>query len=166
MIRVALDLRRTSLVAFDEQSHARPRERHPRGEKQRLAGDDLLGLPHIRHDRFVGLSRAGTDAGERERRAHQLQEAATPDRIEPFRRVLRKLPMEELLELRCLGYRFKAPPVIAPASALEFGTKCLDVVGYGHVRVYRWQVEQLVLPRMLYSLTSWGPRTDCGTVGR
>ena len=58
MIRVAFDLRRPALVALDEQARRVAAERHRGGEEERLAGDELLRLPHVRDDRLVGLPRA------------------------------------------------------------------------------------------------------------
>ena len=84
---------------------------------------------------FVRLARAGADAGQRQRRAHQLQEAAAADRVEPLRGVLRKLAVQEFLELGRLGDRFEAAPVFAAARALELGAERLDVVRIAHERV-------------------------------
>ena len=81
MQRVAFDLRRPALVAFDEQPGRDAAERHRGREEERPAGDDLLGLPDVRDDLFGRLARARGDAGERERRAHQLQERSPRDRI-------------------------------------------------------------------------------------
>ena len=127
MIGIALDLGRPSFVVLDQQADAGAGKRHRRGEEQRLARDELLGLPDVRHDQLVRLARAGAHAGQRQRGAHQLQEAAAADRIEPLRRVLRELAVEEFLELGRLGERFEAAPVLAAARAVEPRAERLDV---------------------------------------
>ena len=72
-----------------------------------LPGTIFLGLAHVRDDLLVRLPGAGADAGQRQRGAHQLQEAAAADRIEPLRGVLRELAMEEFLEFGGLGQRLR-----------------------------------------------------------
>ena len=103
MIGIAFDLGRAALVALDQQAGGDAAERHGGGEEQRLAGHDVLRLPHVRHDQLVGLARAAGDPGQRQRRAHQLQEAATADRVVPLRGVRRELAVEEVLELGRFG---------------------------------------------------------------
>ena len=61
MIRVAFDLRRPALVAFDEQPGRDAAERHRRREEERLAGDELFGLPDVGDDLFRRLARARTE---------------------------------------------------------------------------------------------------------
>ena len=78
-------------------------ERHRRGEEQRLAGHDVLGLPHVGDDVLVGLAGAAGHAGQRQRGAHQLEELAPADRVGPLRRVRGELAVQVLLELRRLG---------------------------------------------------------------
>jgi hypothetical protein len=66
---------------------------------------------------------------ERERGAHQFQEAAAPDRIEPLRGVLREFAVQEFLELGGLRQRFEAAPVLpslvpssrARSASMSFG---------------------------------------------
>jgi hypothetical protein len=135
MIRVAFDLRRAALVALHEEADARSRKRHRRRVEERLAGDELLGLAHVRHDLLARLPRARADAGKRERRAHQLEEAAPADRVQPLRRVLRKFAVQELLELGRLGDRFEAAPVLAPAGRFQLVAKRRQVVVFSHVRI-------------------------------
>src|SRR5262249_35053273 len=82
---------------------------------------------HVRNDQLVGLARAGADAGQRERGAHQLQEAAAADRVEPLRCVLRKFAVEERREFGRLSQRFEAAPVLPPTRALEASAKGGDI---------------------------------------
>ena len=121
MIGVALDLGRPALVALDQQPGGDAAERHRGGEEQRLARDDVLGLPHVGDDQLVGLAGAAGDAGQRQRRAHQLQEAAAADRVVPLRGVGRELAVEELLELGRLGDGLEAAPVLRAVGGLQPG---------------------------------------------
>ena len=127
MIGVAFDLGRPALVALDEQPGRDAAERHRGGEEQRLAGDDLFGLPDVGNDQLVRLARAGRGAGQRHRRAHQLQEAAAADRVEPLGRLARELAVQELLELGRLGQLVEAPPVPACRRLLQPGADCLQI---------------------------------------
>ena len=122
MIGVAFDLRRPAFVALDEEADAGAGKRHRRRVEERLAGHQLFGLPHVGNDLLVRLPRAGADAGQRQRRAHQLQEAAAADRIEPLRGVLRELAMQEFLELGRLGDALRG---------------CASTRGRGCLRVWR-----------------------------
>ena len=127
MLRVAFDLRRTAFVALDEQPCAGAGKRHRGRVEERLARNEFLGLAHVRHQLLGRLARARADAGKRQRRAHQLQEAAAAHRVEPLGRVLRELAVQEFLELGRLGDRLEAAPVLAPARAFEPGAKRVDV---------------------------------------
>ena len=98
--------------------------RHRRREEQRPARDDLLGLPDVRDDVFFGLAGAGADAGERERRAHQLQELAAAGRVGELRGLRRELPLHVLAELRRVGQFLEAAPV---GAALEAGQSRANV---------------------------------------
>ena len=110
VIGVSLDLGGPTLVALDQKTRGDAAERHGGGEEHRLAGHQLLGLPHVGHDELVGLTRAGRDAGQRQRRAHQLEESAPAHRVGPLRGVGRELAVEEFLELGRLGDGFEAAP--------------------------------------------------------
>ena len=50
MIGVAFDLRRAALVALDQEADAGPGKRHRRRVEERLARNQLLGLPDVRND--------------------------------------------------------------------------------------------------------------------
>ena len=119
MIGVAFGLRGASFVAFDQQARGDAAERHGRREEQRTAGDFFFGLANVRDDQLIGLNRAGrAHAGQRQRRTHQLEERTTADRIDPLGGVLGELAMEVLLELRRIGERLEAAPVLlAPGAA-------------------------------------------------
>src|SRR5947209_3539010 len=81
-------------------------------------------------------------SAERERRAHELQELAAADRVEPGGRLGRVLAGEERLQRRRVGQLLEAPPP--------------DAAGLAH----RWHVSQLVSCvafMILYSVTSFRP---------
>ena len=119
MIGIAFDLRRPAFVAFDQQARADAAVRHRGREKQRLAGNFFFGLADVRDDQFLRLHRARGDAGQRHRRAHQLQEVAAADRIEPLRGVARELAMQVVLELRRLGDFVEAAPHVRRPAAIS-----------------------------------------------
>ena len=110
MHRVALDLRRASLVAFHQQAGGHAAERHRGGVEERLARDQLFGLLHVRDDLFLRLLRARRDAGERERRAHQFQKRAARDRIGDRLDLRGELVIEPRLERRVACLLLEAPP--------------------------------------------------------
>ena len=142
VIGVAFELGRTPHVAFGQQARADAAERHRRGKEQRLARDDVFRLTNVGDDELVGLSRAGGGAGQRDRGAHQLQESAPPDGIEPLGGLRRKLAVQELAEFVGLGQLVEAPPVLLPGGTREprpYGGE-IDCL----VSAHRWHVEHEV----------------------
>ena len=147
MLRVALELRRTPLVALREHALCDAAERHRCGIKQRAARHEILRLPDVRRDVLIGLARARAQARQRQRRAHQLEEIAPPlDRIlvvAPADGLLRKFPFEEMAKLRRLGQLFQAPPILAPVRAVQLRPDGGDIelpargpanqIGRGHI---------------------------------
>ena len=90
-------------------------------------GNQLFRLPHVGHDVLGGLARAGGQAGQRQRRAHQLQKiAAALDAVfilAPADGLARELALQQLLELGRCRQIVQAAPVIAPASAFQPGQR-------------------------------------------
>jgi hypothetical protein len=127
VVGVAFDLGRAPVVALHEQARRHAAERHRRGVEERLARHDLFGLPHVRHDELVGLHGAAGHAGERQRRAHQLEEAAPAHRVVPLGRIRRELAVQEFLELRGLRNGFEAAPVLRATGALELGANRVEI---------------------------------------
>jgi hypothetical protein len=127
VVDVALDFGRAAFVALDQQPGGDAAERHRRGEEQRLAGDNVLGHPHVGDDQLVGLAGAAGDAGQRQRRAHQFEESAPADRVVPFRRVRGELAVEELLELGRLGDGFETAPVLGTVDGLQLGADGIQI---------------------------------------
>ena len=148
--RVAFDLGRPSFVALDQQPGDDAAKRHGRRVEQRPARNDFLGLPHVGDDLLGGLPRAGGDAGERHRRAHQLEEGAPRDRIGDRFDLRRELVVQTFAKrgiVRELVER--APPLLAwqPRSRRGNGSRTVPThVRAWHVRTgrHRWHVEQLV----------------------
>ena len=75
MLGIALDLGRPALVALDQQAGARRRRAaSPSRRTAACPGSSSSGCAHVGHDLLGRLPRAAGDAGQRQRRAHQLQE--------------------------------------------------------------------------------------------
>ena len=100
MERIPFDLRRPAFVGFDEQSGGRPAQAHRRRVEERLAGNDLFGLTHVRDDLFFRLPRARRQTGERDRRAHQFHERASCRLVGNGFDLRRKFVVEPLAERR------------------------------------------------------------------
>ena len=119
VLGIALELRRPSHVVFGQQRHAVTAVRHGGGEEQGPAGDDLLGLTDVRNDLLVRLPGAGADAGEGERRAHQLQELPPAGRVGELGGLRRELPLDVLTELGRVGQLLEAAPIRPAFEARE-----------------------------------------------
>src|SRR5579872_2344151 len=95
MVRVALDLRRTAQMAFDEHALRVTADRHRGREEQRAAGDEVLWRPDVRDDLFCRSACARADSRKRERRTHQAKNGAATDRIGQQTRLIGKLGLEK-----------------------------------------------------------------------
>ena len=122
-------------------------ERRGGGEEQRPAGNQVLRLPHVRHDVLGGLARAGGHAGQRQRRAHQLEEiAAALDGVfilAPADGLARELALQQVLEFGRGGQVVQAAPVVAPASAFQPRPRALRTAARSSILLWithRWQV--------------------------
>ncbi len=122
MFRVSLDLGRTPHVAFHQHGLRVTREWNGAGEEERPAGDDVLGLSHVRDDLLRGLLRARADAGERQRGAHQLEKLPASLRVVPLRGLLGEFAVKVLTEFRGVGEFAEAAPVQTPFGAGQAGT--------------------------------------------
>jgi len=154
MLLVAFDLGRPAHVALAQHAEAVALVRRGGGEEERLAGDDVLGLAHVGDDLLRRLLVAGHQAGERQRGAGQLEEAAAVD-VAPFRRLARKFALQHVDEARRLRQLVHAAPEIRAFCAFEPGAHVLRrgavLLGLREsVHRYRlvlsdqrWQVEQL-----------------------
>jgi hypothetical protein len=81
--------------------------------------NDLFGLAHVGHNVFRWLARAGTEAGQRQRRAHQLQELPPIDGAAKAAGLARKLVLQAPLEIFGLRQLFEAAPILLPAASGE-----------------------------------------------
>ena len=97
----------------------------------------------MRLGRLLG---AGADARKRQRGAHQLQEVAAPFRIVPLGRLLGKLAMQVLAELRRVGQLAEAAPVQASVRAGEAG--------------FEWQQSPYVLTASSFQFPASSCRLD------
>ena len=122
MLRVAFDFGRTPHMAFDQDRLRNAGQRDRAGEKQGTAGDDVLGLLDVGNNLFGRLFGARADSGERERRAHQLQELTPAFRVVPLRGLLGEFPVQVLAELERIGQFAEAAPVHAAFDAGQAGS--------------------------------------------
>ena len=122
MLGVAFDFGRTPHMALDQDRLRDAGQRNGARKKQRTARDEVLGLLDVRDDLLGRLLGARADAGERERRAHELQELAPAFRVVPLGGLLGELPVQVLAELERVGQLAEAAPVHAAVGAGETGS--------------------------------------------
>ncbi len=139
VLRVAFDLRRTTVVALHQDADAVARARQCRRVELRRAGLEAFGALVERQDLGDGLA-AAREAGERHRSGDGGQEAAARDVVGDdlftrFRDALRELAFDELLELGRVLELLEAAPV-GHAGGLR--------TARGDVVAHRWQAEQWV----------------------
>ena len=133
MARVPLHLDRPSEMALDQEPEAQtPGGRHRGREVERPARDDALRGVHVGHDRLRGTLAAAPETAESERRGHQLQERASPHRVEPECRGGGHLAREQLLECRRVGDLLEGAPVLLAAGGGQSGADGVEVR-------HRWQ---------------------------
>jgi hypothetical protein len=106
--------------------------------------------PDMRDDRFSGLTRAGREAAEGERGAHQLQKTPPRDRIADRLNLRRELVDKLLVKGRIVRVFVQRAP---EASGWPWGSRRHR----RHRHRHRWQVEQLVSDWMPYSATRRRP---------
>ena len=101
-----------------------------RGKVHRLAQNQIFRRLDVRINRLVGLLGATGQPGQRHRRAHQLQEAAPRNRIDPLLRRRRKLALHRRLKLR--AYRPARPATAStscPSRPSASRRTCISVIG-------------------------------------
>ena len=125
MLGIALELRRPAHVVLGEQRLGKASLHHRGRVEERPARNDLLGLPDVRNDLFFRLPRAGADAGEGERRPHQLEELPPARRVVELRSLRRELTIDVLVEFRRVGQFVETAPIGAP---FETGESRADVI--------------------------------------
>src|SRR5262249_23471982 len=91
VIRITFNFGGTAFVAFHEQANRIATEGHGRSVKRRAAEDHAVRLLHVGNNVvFVGTA-AAREAGERERRTHELEKFAPINRFIPLRSMTREL---------------------------------------------------------------------------
>ncbi len=123
MQRIAFDLCGTAEMALDEQRVRVSAEREGSGIELRAAGDELLGLAHVGDNFFDRHFGAAGHARHGERCAHQLQESAARDGVQPLGCALGEFAVHHLAEFGRAGELFEAAPVL---GTLGFGEVLLD----------------------------------------
>ena len=103
VLRIAVDLDRPELVALDQQRHSARGERMRRGKVHRLAENQILRRLDVGINRLIGLLGATGQARESHRRAHQFEEAAPRNRIDPLLRRRGKLALHRSLKFLVLA---------------------------------------------------------------
>ena len=126
---VAFDLRRTPEMAFDQHRTGVSAERDGGCVEHRTAGDNAFGLANVGNDGLERQTHASGHAGEAERRAHDFQESAARNGVEPFGSAFGKLAVQGVLEILAAGEFFERAPVF---RAGLFG----GVVGRGLVDLF------------------------------
>ena len=129
MLVVAFNLGGTVQVALDQNRAGVSAQSERRGVEQRPPGNHFFGLLHVGNNRFERLLGAGGHAGHGQRCAHQLEEAAARNRIQPLRRALGKFAVQHLLEIGAARQFFEAAPV--------FRTLGLGRRGAGRIQIER-----------------------------
>ena len=142
MVRITLDFGRTPHVTLDQHGMCDAGERNGAREEQRSAGDEILRLTDVRDDGLGWLLRARSDARQRERRTHELQELAAALGIVPLGGLFRELPVEVLAKAGCVRQLAETAPI---QSAARVG-QTRSNGGRIHKKAvsYLWHVEQLV----------------------
>ena len=121
VLGIAFDLGRPPHVALDEHRVRVTAVSDRARKEERTPGNDVFRLPDVGNDLFFRLTGAGADASQRQRRAHQLQEIASPLGIVPLRRLLRELSVQVVAEFRRIGQLAEAAPVQAALGAGKTG---------------------------------------------
>jgi hypothetical protein len=112
MLRVAFELDRSPVVATRDEPHDVPGDIHARRVEARFARHEAVGsLREVDHLVFLPATSAG-QAGEREGRAHHLQEATTLGSSRLLIERHSPLALDRLGELRIVLQLREAPPVL------------------------------------------------------
>jgi len=98
VLRIAFDFGGAKFVGLDEDGIGNAADGKSGGVEERFAGDQLFRRFHVRHHVLGGLFGAGTESGQGERRAHNLQEVAPAFVVEPFAGLTGEFSVEKILE--------------------------------------------------------------------
>ena len=184
MLVVTFNLGGTIQMALDQNRAGISAQSERRGKKQRPPGHHFFGLLHVGDNRFERLLGAGGHSRHGQGCAHQLEESAARNRIQPLRRALGKFAVQHLLEVGTARQFLEAAPVFRTLGLGQFGTSRIQIerallagtdvlavrlaglLFHFHalllsIQPYRWHVEQLVMSvtvRNLYFFTRSVPR--------
>ena len=135
VFRIAFHLGGPAFVALHQNAVGDAAQGGCRGVEQRLAGNQILRLPHIGHDVLGGLAGASGQPGQGQRGAHHLQEVAAPVDlvfiVGPANRLARKFALQQILEFGRRGQVFQVAPELAPALPLQTRSRA------GQIQVFR-----------------------------
>ena len=134
MLIVAFNFCGAAEMAFDQHRAGVSAERNRRGVVHGAAGDDIFRLANVGDDRLERQADAAGHAGQAERGAHDLEESAARDGVDPFGRAFGEFAVQSLLEFFAAGEFFEAAPVF---GAGFFG----GVVGRGGVDAFADDVQ-------------------------
>ena len=127
MLLVAFNFGGTIELAFDQNRTGVSAQRERAGIKHWAAGNHFFRLAHVGDNRFQRLLGAGRHAGHGQRCAHQLQETAPGDGIQPFGGALGKFAVQHFLKFRASRQLFQAAPVLGALSFGQMGASGLQV---------------------------------------
>src|SRR5690349_4704955 len=135
MIGIAFDLRRPAFVAAHEDRYSGAKQRRSRRVEESFTRNVFFRLFHVRNNLLGWLKNTTTQARQRERRPHQLDECATLDRIVPLFRLLRKLTRHKLTKHRRISQFFKTAPEFLAAARFILVLQRQDVVAH-QLKIY------------------------------
>src|SRR5437868_12940637 len=130
MIRIAFDLRRTTFIASNENRDGCTQQWRRSGKEERLSWNLIFRLLDVRNDLLCWLKDATTQASQRERSAHQLDERATLDRIVPTFGLLRKLTRYEFAKHRRVSQFLETAPILLTAARRLIVLRSKNVIAH------------------------------------
>ena len=107
---IAVELDGAELIAFDQQRNRAGGEGMGGGKVHRLAEDEILRRLDVGINRLVGLLGATGQSGEGHGCAHELEEAAARDGIDPLLGRAGKLFLDGCLKVRRIGQLVERAP--------------------------------------------------------
>src|ERR1700756_3993371 len=119
MIGIAIHLNWAELIALDQHRHCAGNKWLCGREVVRLAENQVFWRFDVGVNRLIGLLGATSQSRERHRRAHQLHEAATRNRIDPLLRRARELALHRGLKIRSVRQFIDGTPVLFALDALQ-----------------------------------------------
>ena len=124
VLGIAFELDGAEGFALDQHRNRAGGERMRRRKVHRPAEDEVLRLLDVGEDRLVGLLGAAGESGQREARAHDLEEAAAADGVHPLAGggLAGKLLLHQLLEGGRSGQLIQVLPEALAGLAFELAS--------------------------------------------